>query len=133
MGHDITAIKNIYEYVEFWENIHLDQDEKIEEFKRRSEIAYLRRSMSNTSIRTFYLYLNCKEFDSGVSGSGEHVWIDLERLNSALNKFEMNRTMFMVGDDKGLKEDYVDFTNFIQTCINFCKRQNKLGVMIHFG
>lgn len=131
MGHDITAIKDIYEYSEFWESENSNfSDESVSKFRKKNEVAYLRRSMSSTSIRTFYLYLNCAEYYAGVSGNGEKVWISADRIRNALDKFEENKNLF---ESPELQEDYNDYTTFLFTCYKFCTDKKQKGVVISFG
>jgi hypothetical protein len=48
------------------------------------EIAYLRRSAFNDQARDIYRYLSAEHFDAGVSGCGERVVFDAERIAYAL-------------------------------------------------
>ncbi len=122
MGHDITAIKDYTEYQKFWKNI-TDFD-KTKAFRKKSEVAYLRRSMNSDTIHEFYKFLYCGCVDAGVSGNGSFVIVDIDEIKRAKEKVKHS------GFDKEDKKDYTDFLN---NCIHYCKSQDKEGVIIYFG
>lgn len=122
MGHDITAIKNYEEHQKFWKNFK--GNENTEEFRRKSEIAYLRRNMSSRTIKEFYEFLHCECNYNGVSGDGAFVIVGLEELREAKRK-----TL----DHSFGSKDMRDYCEFLQKCITYCEENNKEGIIINFG
>ena len=115
MGHDITAIKDYTEYQKFWKNSNLDLN-KTDEFRKKSETVYLRRSMGSTTIHELYIFLYCKNADAGCSGNGSFVIVDIDTLKEAKEKvisFHLD------------KEDEKDYLNFLNKCIVYCESNKK--------
>ncbi len=128
MGHDITAIKDYTEYQKFWRSEFWRSDKcdfgKAGEFRKKSEVAYLRRSMNSDTIHELYIFLNCNNVYAGCSGDGSFVIVDIDEIKRAKEKVK----------DSGFdKEDKKDYTDFLNKCIHYCKSQDKEGVIIYFG
>ena len=122
MGHDMTAIKDYTEYQKFWNDIK--NYSKVDEFRKQSEIAYLRRSMGSETIGEVYEFLGWRNAYAGCSGNGSFGIVDIRELKYA--KKEIKNSNF----DKRDKKHYLEFVN---ACINYCKIKQKEGVIIHFG
>ena len=77
MGHDITAIRDYDKHNLFWRNTDGDS-KKIDKFRKKSEIAYLRRSAWSETIEEFYKALYCGKQYNGCSGDGNFIMADLD-------------------------------------------------------
>ena len=124
MGHDITAIRDYNEYMEFWNNPNLNNIDS-DSFREKNEIAYLRRSMGSETIELFYKALYCDNNYNGVSGDGSFIIVSLETLEEATEKISGN--INLDGKDK------FDYLKFINKCITWVTENKKREIIIHFG
>lgn len=97
--------------------------------KTGKEIAYARFSMWNGNAGILYDLLDCKEYNAGVSGSGESSIFTIEEIKKALNDYKQRFNTDIANDESDY--DQKQILNFILNCLDTAQKEER--VKVSFG
>lgn len=87
------------------------------------KVSYLRRSMWSKTIKVLYELLGASDSYASVSGNGDYIYVDVDTLRDAFKE---------VAKQIKDKDDYEDYSQFLDKCINHCIKTKKDGLLIQF-